>query len=111
VQELGTLQHQDYYEMIATSLRYLQSKSELASMNTCGSVVVCCMFCHSITKMAKKHLEQHHAIKLCVKLGENTTNTSDKIRKAFGNDFVSHAQVFQWYKDFVKGQETVEDEL
>jgi hypothetical protein len=109
VQELGTLQHQDHYEMIAASLLYLQSKSELASMNTCGSVVVCCKFCHSITKMAKKHLE-HHAIKFFIKLREDATNTYDKIQKAFGNDSVSHAQVFQWYKDFVNGQEMVEDE-
>jgi hypothetical protein len=34
------LQHRDRYEMIATSLLYLDSKLELANMNTCGSVVV-----------------------------------------------------------------------
>jgi hypothetical protein len=40
VRELANLRLRDHYEMIATSLLYLQSKFELASLNTCGSVVV-----------------------------------------------------------------------
>jgi hypothetical protein len=69
------------------------------------------MFCHSITKMVKKHLEQHYAIKFCVNLGKGTTDPYDKIQKSSGNDSVSRAQVFGWYIDFVDGQETVKDEL
>jgi hypothetical protein len=48
---------------------------------------------------------------LCQAGGEGAINTYRKIQKAFGNDSLSHAQVFWWYEDFVNGQETMEDEL
>jgi hypothetical protein len=73
--ELGIVWRRDSYEMIATSLLYLQSKSELAGMNIYGSVVVHVDICYSVTTMEKKNLEQHYAIKFYVKLGEDTTNT------------------------------------
>jgi hypothetical protein len=44
-------------------------------------------------------------------MGGGATNTYKKIRKAFGNDSLSCAQVFWWPKDFVNGRETVENEL
>jgi hypothetical protein len=40
MRELAILQRPDRYEMVATSRLYLQSKFELANMNTCCSVVV-----------------------------------------------------------------------
>jgi hypothetical protein len=49
-------------------------------------------------------------MKFCVKLGKDTTDTYKKIQKAFGNDSVSHAQVFRWHKDFTNRWEMVEDE-
>jgi hypothetical protein len=67
------------------------------------------MFCYSVTKI-ENNLEQRHAIKFCVKLGDGATNTYEKVKKAFGNHSVSHAQVFRWHKDFVNGREMVEDE-
>lgn len=61
--------------------------------------------------MEKNNLEQRYANKYRVKLGEGTTDTYEKIQSAFSNDSVSHAQVFQWHKDFVNGREMVKDEL
>lgn len=69
------------------------------------------MFHYNITKMEKNNLEQRYANKYRVKLGEGTTDTYEKIQSAFSNDSVSHAQVFQWHKDFVNGREMVKDEL
>jgi hypothetical protein len=40
VRELATLRCRDHSAIIATSLLYLQPKFELASRNTCDSVVV-----------------------------------------------------------------------
>jgi hypothetical protein len=42
--------------------------------------------------------------------GEVATNTYREIRKAFDNDSLTCAQVFQWHKDFVNEWEMVEDE-
>jgi hypothetical protein len=60
--------------------------------------------------MQKNNLEERHAIKFCVKLVEDTTDTCEKIQKAFGNDSPSRAQVFRWHEGFVNGRGTVEDE-
>jgi hypothetical protein len=60
--------------------------------------------------MEKKNLAQNYAIKFCVKLGDGTSDTYEKIQNAYGNYSVSRAQVFQWHKGFVNGREMVEDE-
>jgi hypothetical protein len=44
-------------------------------------------------KMEKSNLEQRYAAKPCVKLEEGPTHTYEKIRKAFGNDSLSLAEV------------------
>jgi hypothetical protein len=48
-------------------------------------------------------------MKFCVKLEEGATDTYEKIHKAFGNDSILLAQIFQWHKEFVNGQGTVQD--
>jgi hypothetical protein len=93
--------------MIATPLLYLQSKFELAGMNTRGSRR--CMFCYSATTMEKNNLEQLYAIKFCVKLGEVAIDTYEKFQEMFGNDSLSCAQIFRWHKDFVNWRQMVED--
>jgi hypothetical protein len=45
-----------------------------------------------------------------IRLGEGTTNTYEKIQKAFGNYSLSRAQIFCWPKDFVNGREMMENE-
>jgi hypothetical protein len=47
------------------------------------------MFCYSVTNLENNNLEQHYAIKFCVKLGEGATDTHEKIKKTFGNDSLS----------------------
>jgi hypothetical protein len=97
--ELGILGRRNHYEMIATSLLYLQSEFELVGVNACGSVdgSCRCMFCYSTTKL-ENNLEQRYAIKFCVKLREGASYTYENIHKAFNNDSLSPAQVFQWHK-------------
>jgi hypothetical protein len=66
-------------------------------LNTCGSGVVRVDACF-VTAMQKwraNHIEQHYAIKFCVKLGEGDVDTYEKIQKTFGNDSVSRAQAFR----------------
>ena len=59
--------------------------------------------------MEKLNLEQRCAIKFCVKLNENATETYEKLRKAYGEHAVSRTQVFTWHKA-LDGRESVEDE-
>jgi hypothetical protein len=48
--------------------------------------------------MEKNNLKQRYAIKLSVKLGgEGATDTYEQIQKTFGNDSLSHAQVYRSY--------------
>jgi len=60
--------------------------------------------------MEKRNLEQRCAIKFCVKLKENATETYEKLKWAYGEHAVSRAQVFRWHKAFLDGSKSVEDE-
>jgi hypothetical protein len=98
--------------MIATSLLYLQSKFELAGMNTCtyGSVVVSLDYV-----LLQRHTNAEEKFRtLCNQIlcqaGKGATDTYEKIQKAFDNNSVSRAQVFQWHKNFVNGREMAEGE-
>ena len=61
-------------------------------------------------KMDRQKFEQRCAIKFCVKLGEYTTVTYEKLQRAYGEHFLSRAQVFRWHKSFLEDQEQVEEE-
>jgi hypothetical protein len=60
-------------------------------------------------KMDRQKFEQHCAIKFCVKLGESTTVTYEKLQRAYGEHSLSKAQVFRWHRSFLEGREQVED--
>ena len=60
--------------------------------------------------MDRQKFEQHCAIKFCVKLGESTIVTYEKLQRAYGEHSLSTAQVFRWRKSFLEGREQVEDE-
>jgi len=60
--------------------------------------------------MDRQKLEQRCAIKFCVKLDESATVTYEKLQRAYGEHFLSRAQVFRLHKSFLKGGEQVEDE-
>uniref|UniRef100_A0A1B6MF73 Mos1 transposase HTH domain-containing protein n=1 Tax=Graphocephala atropunctata TaxID=36148 RepID=A0A1B6MF73_9HEMI len=60
--------------------------------------------------MSENNCEQRYAIKFCVKLGETPTVTFEKLKKAYGDDTLSRAQVFRWYKAFSNGRESVQDD-
>jgi len=60
--------------------------------------------------MEKTNLEQSCAIKFCVNLNENATETYDKFKRAYEEHAVSKTLVFRWHKAFLDGRESVEDE-
>ena len=51
--------------------------------------------------MEKRNLEQCWAIKFCVKLNENATETYEKLKRAYGEHAVSRTQVLRWHKAFL----------
>jgi hypothetical protein len=60
--------------------------------------------------MEKRNLEQLCAIKFCVKLNENATETYENLKWAYGEHALSRAHVFRWHKAFLDGHEIVDDE-
>jgi len=68
------------------------------------------VFVRCVTKMDRQKFEQRFAIKFCVKFGESATVTYEKLQRAYGEHFLSRAQVFRWHKSFLEGREQVEDE-
>ena len=70
--------------------------------------------CHSwwISKMQSGRedtLEERYEIKLCFKLGKNATETYRILQTAFGVSCMNRASVFEWYKRFKVGRESVRD--
>ncbi|XP_025161753.1 putative uncharacterized protein FLJ37770 [Harpegnathos saltator] len=55
-------------------------------------------------------LEQRYAIKFCVKLRKNATETFQMLQEAFKDDCISRSQSGRWHKAFKEGQEEVADE-
>ena len=55
-------------------------------------------------------LEERYAIKFCFKLGKKATETYWMLQTAFGASCMNQASVFEWYKRFKKGRESVRDD-
>ena len=68
--------------------------------------------CHScwISKIQYDTLEARYAIKLCFKLWKNATETYGMLQTAFGASCMYRASVFEWYKRFKEGTESVRDD-
>ena len=71
--------------------------------------------CHSwsISKMQSgcdDTLEARYAIKFCFKLGKNATDMNGMLQTAFGASCMNRASVFEWYKRFKEGKESVGDD-
>ena len=60
--------------------------------------------------MEERNFEQRCAIKFCVKLGETSIETFNKLKQAYGEHALSRSQVFKWFKAFSEGRESNEDE-
>ena len=71
--------------------------------------------CHSwsISKMQSGRedtLEERYALKLCFKLGKNTTETYGMLQTAFGASYMDRASVFEWHKRLKEGRESVSND-
>jgi len=55
-------------------------------------------------------IEQRANIKFCFKLGKTAAETVELMRQVYGDNCLSHAQIFRWYARFKSGVETIEDE-
>ncbi|KAG5315469.1 GVQW3 protein, partial [Acromyrmex insinuator] len=58
----------------------------------------------------ERSLEQRYAIKFCVRLGKNATETFQMLQEAFKDDCISRSQSERWHKAFKEGREEVADE-
>ena len=55
-------------------------------------------------------LEERYAIKFCFKLGKNAIETYGMLQTAFQPSCMNRASVFEWYKRFKEGRESVRDD-
>ena len=67
-------------------------------------------FLFSAGIMLSVNVEQHVNVKFCVKLGKSTTETYDTLKKVYGDECLSRAQVFDWFKRFREGREEIGDD-
>ena len=55
-------------------------------------------------------LEERYAIKFCLKLGKNSTETYGILQTAFGVSCMNRGSVFEWHKRFKEGRKSVRDD-
>ena len=68
---------------------------------SCVSLCVCVCSSDALRKWRKTNLEHRCAIKFCVRLNENATETYEKLKQGYGEHAVSKAQVFSLYTALV----------
>ena len=56
-------------------------------------------------------LEERYAIKLCFKLGKNTTETYGMLQTTFEATCMNRASVFEWHKRFKEARKSVRDDV
>ena len=54
--------------------------------------------------------EQRTCIKFCFELNKTAAETHRMLKEAFGEQALSQARTFEWFKHFKDGRETVEDD-
>jgi hypothetical protein len=57
-----------------------------------------------------ERVDQRICIKFCFKLGHLSAETIPMIKKVFGDDSMSEAQIKLWYSRFKDGRESVESD-
>ena len=70
--------------------------------------------CHSWWKMqsgCEDTLEEQYAIKFCLKLGKNVTETYGMLQTTFQTSCMNRASDFEWHKRFKEGWESLRDDV
>ena len=60
--------------------------------------------------MQSDTLKERYAIKFCFKLGKNATETYGMLQTTFRPYCMIRASVFDWYKRFKEGRESMRDD-
>ncbi|GFV36691.1 protein GVQW3 [Trichonephila clavipes] len=54
-----------------------------------------------------ENTDQRICIKFCFKLGKTSTETYEMMKTAFGDEAMSRARVFEWFRPFKEGRQSV----
>ena len=68
------------------------------------------MFCRSAAIMVSLRIEQRVILKFLVKLKKSRMECLQMLTKVFGDNAMSRARLYEWYKRFAEGWEGVEDD-
>ena len=63
-----------------------------------------------LASVMTESIKQRHCIKFCQKLGNNQTETIQKIQQAFGDEAVSQTQVKEWLNRFKNSRMPMDNE-
>ena len=68
------------------------------------------VFLFSVRITLSVNVEQRVHVKNYVKLGKSITETYDLLKKVYGDECLSHTEVFKWFKRFKEGKEEIRDD-
>jgi hypothetical protein len=61
--------------------------------------------------MLSGKVEQRVNVKFLAKLGKFTIETNSLLKKVYGDECLSHTQVFKWFKRFKEGRGEIEEQV
>ena len=67
------------------------------------------VFLFSVGIMLSVNVEQWAKVKFCVKRGKSATETYDLLKKVHGDECLSRAHVFMWFRRYKGGREEIGD--
>ena len=91
--------------MISGSNEQLQQEFEYTLLNPDCHI----SWISRMQSVGQDTLEERYAIKFCFKLGKNATETYGMLQTVFGASCMNRSSVFEWYKRFKEGRESVKD--
>jgi hypothetical protein len=59
--------------------------------------------------MLSLKVEKRVTVKFLAKLGKSATETYNLLMEVYGDECLSHTQVFEWFKKFKEGREEIKD--
>ncbi|GFV19720.1 protein GVQW3 [Trichonephila clavipes] len=85
------------------------SGRQLSSSSVSGDTCLRLKYAFNFCNIARWSVSLY-AIKFCVRLGKNATETFQMLQEAFKDDCISRSQSGKWHKAFKEGREEVADE-
>ena len=97
------------YASCARIFHFVSQKSAVCTARHSVALTLSCGMFACVRRKQKmwENTEQRICINFCLKLGKTGTETYEMMKTAFGDEAMSRARVFEWFRRFKEGRQSV----